>query len=112
MQNIGATGAAFTIVPSFVLGKTHVPPSDTLYVAGFGVGGRGAGVIRGLMGSEKVKMVALCDVDERRAAGTYEYFPDTKKYKDFRRVFDKHLKDMDAVMVARSAKIVSAAQAT
>ena len=100
VQNLGATSAVFSIVPSYVLGKTHVPPSDTLYVAACGVGGRGAGVIRGLMGTQKVKIVALCDVDDRSAAATYEYFPDTKKYKDFRRVFDKHLKDMDAIMVA------------
>ena len=34
-----ASSAVFSIVPSFVLGKNHVPPSDTLYMAGFGIGG-------------------------------------------------------------------------
>ena len=34
------SSAAFTIVPRFVLGgKGYVPPSDTLYIAGIGVGG-------------------------------------------------------------------------
>ncbi len=58
------------------------------------------GVIRGLQETGKVKFVSFCDVDDRRAAQTYELFPDVKRYKDFRKVYDKQLKDMDAVMVA------------
>ena len=83
IKNATASAAAFTIVPSHVLGKTHVPPSDTLYVAGFGVGGRGNGVINGLHNTGKVKFVALCDVDERRAGETFKKFPKAKTYKDF-----------------------------
>jgi hypothetical protein len=100
LKKTAATSAAFSIVPSFVLGKEHVPPSDTLYIAAFGVGGRGAGVMRGLYETGKVKFVALCDVDERRAAQTYQMLPDVKRYKDYRQVYKKHLKDMDAIMVA------------
>ena len=33
-----AAGAAFTIVPSFVLGGNHIPPSDSLYIGAIGVG--------------------------------------------------------------------------
>ena len=40
IKNTAAASATFSIVPSFVLGKNHVPPSDTLYMAGFGAGGR------------------------------------------------------------------------
>lgn len=100
IKNAAATSAAFTIVPSFVLGKGHVPPSDTLYVGAFGVGGRGRGVINGLNETGKVKFVAMCDVDDRQAKDTYTAFPNAKKYKDFRKVYDNHLKDIDAVMVA------------
>jgi len=100
LQKSAAGVAAFSIVPSYVLGKQHVPPSDTLYVAGFGVGGRGAGVINGLYETGRVKFVAFCDVDERRAAGTFERFPDVPRFKDFRKVFDQSLADIDAIMVA------------
>ena len=41
IQKSAAASAAFTIVPSFVLGKAHVAPSDTLYINAVGVGGRG-----------------------------------------------------------------------
>ncbi len=100
LKNAAASSAAFTIVPSFVLGKNHVPPSDTLYMAAFGAGGRGGSVIRGLAETGKVKFVAFCDVDDRRAKQTYEAFPDVKQYKDFRKVYKKHLKDIDAICVA------------
>ena len=100
IKSAAATSAAFSIVPSYVLGKNHVPPSDTLYVAAFGVGGRGSGVIRGLQQTGKVKFVALCDVDDRRAKETYDLYPDVNKYKDYRKVYDKHLSEIDAIMVA------------
>lgn len=41
IKKSAAASAAFTIVPSFVLGGSHVPPSDTLYIGAVGVGGRG-----------------------------------------------------------------------
>lgn len=100
IKKSAAASAAFSIVPSFVMGKSHVPPSDTLYVGAFGVGGRGAGVIQGLNDTQKVKFVTLCDVDDRRAADTYKKYPKAKRFKDFRKVFDKHLNDIDAIMVA------------
>ena len=46
IQKSAAASAAFTIVPSFVLGKSHVAPSDTLYIGAVGVGGRGESVVR------------------------------------------------------------------
>ncbi|MEM7382445.1 MAG: gfo/Idh/MocA family oxidoreductase, partial [Bacteroidota bacterium] len=91
-----ASTAAFSIVPSYVLGKGHVPPSDTLYIAAFGVGGRGSGVMRGLDETGKVKYVALCDVDDRRAADSYKKYPKVPRFKDFRKVYDKHLGEIDA----------------
>lgn len=100
IKNAAAGTAAFSIVPSFVLGKNHVPPSDTLYVSAFGVGGRGSGVIEGLQNTGKVKFVSFCDVDDRRAADTYAKYPGVKRYKDFRKVYDQHLSEIDAIMVA------------
>ncbi len=100
IKNVAATSAAFSIVPSHVLGKTHIPPSDTLYIGAFGVGGRGSGVIRGLDETQKVKFVTLCDVDDRRAADTYKKYPKAKRYTDFRKVYDQHLNEIDAIMVA------------
>ena len=100
IKKSAAASAAFTIVPSFVLGGSHIPPSDTLYMAGIGVGGRGGGVCNELFETGKVKFVALCDVDAVRAANTFAAHPKAKNYKDFRKIYDNHLKDIDAFMVA------------
>ena len=42
----------------------------------------------------------LCDVDNRRAASSYKKYPEVRRYKDFRKVFDNHLNEIDAIMVA------------
>ncbi len=44
-------------------------------------------------------IVALCDVDDQRAAQVYRDFPDAKRYTDFRRLLDGE-KNIDAVIVA------------
>ncbi len=100
LKNAAAASTVFSIVPSYVLGKTHVAPSDTLYIAAFGVGGRGRGVIQELTATKKVKFVALCDVDERMVKDSHALHPKAKRFKDFRKVYDSHLNDIDAIMVA------------
>jgi predicted dehydrogenase len=45
-------------------------------------------------------IVALCDVDFKHAAGTFQRFPGAKKYRDFRRMLDKEGKNLDAVTVS------------
>jgi len=86
--------AAFTVIPGRILAD---PPSEKLNIAGVGVGGRGAGDLHEVS-SENI--VALCDVDDKRAAETYKRYPKAKRYKDFRKMLDKEDKNIDAVVVA------------
>ena len=91
--------AAFTIVPRHVLGGPgQTPPSEKLNIAGIGVGGRGGSDIGAVSNGNNI--VALCDVDEKQASGTFKKFPDAKVYKDFRRMLEKEEKNIDAVVVA------------
>ncbi|MHC4618790.1 MAG: Gfo/Idh/MocA family protein [Planctomycetota bacterium] len=93
----GTAAAAFTIVPRHVLGgPRYTAPSEKLNIAGIGVGGKGAGDI-GAVSTENI--VALCDVDDKRAGETFEKYPKAKKYRDFRRMLEKE-KNIDAVVVA------------
>jgi len=93
-----ATAAAFTIVPRYVLGgPRNIPPSEKLNIAGIGVGGQGAGDL-GNVSSQNI--VALCDVDWRHAAGTFNRYSNARKYHDFRKMLDKEDKNIDAVVVA------------
>ena len=95
-----AAGAAFTIVPSHVLGGAgQTPPSEKVNVASIGAGGMGAGNTNACA-QAGANIVALCDVDEARAADTFKKFPDAKKYKSFVEMLDKEGKNIDAVIVA------------
>jgi predicted dehydrogenase len=60
LRNITATSAGFLIVPRHVLGRGFTPPSDTLNIAGIGVGGMGRA---NLINLASQNIVALCDVD-------------------------------------------------
>ena len=44
--------------------------------------------------------MALCDVDDRRAATMFTRFDKARRYKDFRQMLDKEGKNIDAVIVA------------
>jgi len=75
-----------------------IAPSDKLNIAVVGIGGMGAANIRAVFQTENI--VALCDVDWKYSGKILNVFPEAKKYKDFRRMFDEMGKDIDAVMVA------------
>jgi predicted dehydrogenase len=95
----GATAAVITIVPRHVLGGPgNLPPSERLNVAGIGAGGQGGNDIA-THAQIGANIVALCDVDEQRAASSYKAFPKASRYKDFRVMFDKEAKRIDAVTV-------------
>src|ERR1700680_3809234 len=64
------TGNAFTIVPRHVLGRGFSPPSDTLNIAGIGVGGIGRA---NLIALASQNIVALCDVDWDYAGKAFEH---------------------------------------
>ncbi|MFP4056174.1 MAG: Gfo/Idh/MocA family protein [Candidatus Brocadiia bacterium] len=93
-----AASAAWLVVPRHVLGGPGDPaPSDKLNVACIGCGGKGRGDV-GAMAGENI--VALCDVDEKRAAPSYKRFEKTKKFKDFRVMLRKMDKAIDAVTIS------------
>jgi len=94
-----AAAWSFTIVPRHVLGGPgQTPPSERVNVAGIGAGGQGGGDIRAMAGLG-ANVVALCDVDQRHAAGTFQKFPKARVYRDFRQLLDKEERHIDAVTV-------------
>lgn len=99
LQKGTAAAAALTIVPNTVLGKSHghTAPTDKLNIAGIGIGGMGAANLRNM---ETENIVALCDVDWKYAKGTFDKYPQAKKYWDYRKMYDEMGKSIDGVMVA------------
>ena len=67
-----SAAAVFSIVPPHVIGAPgKKAPSEKLNIAGIGIGGQGGGVLRD-MATENI--VALCDIDFKKAAGTFKAF--------------------------------------
>jgi predicted dehydrogenase len=75
-----------------------ISPNEKLNVAFIGVGGRGASNLAGLAPGNNV--VALCHVDDRHAAEAFKKFPDAKRFKDYRKMFDELGKSVDAVAIS------------
>ena len=86
-------------MPSNVLGKAYgfTAPSDKLNIAGIGVGGVGR---RNMKNLKTENIIALCDVDWSYAMKTFNDFPNAKRYKDWRKMFDEIGKSIDAVVIA------------
>lgn len=72
-------------------------PNEKLNVAVIGCGGRGYANLEGLSSQN---IVALCDVDEKRAAKAFERFGNARKFADHRVMFDKMANQIDAVAVS------------
>lgn len=101
LKTLGLTATAFTILPRHVLGGNgFIAPSDTVYIAGIGVGGKGTSDLTGFAKNPKAKIAFLCDVDDRMAVESKKNFPNAKYYKDFRVMLDKEAKNIDAVSVS------------
>jgi len=101
IRDAAIAATAFTIVPRFVLGgKGFIAPSDTVYIAGIGVGGRGEEDLVQSAKHQNAKVVFLCDVDDRMVAGSKKKFPEAKYYKDFRVMLDKESRGIDAVTIS------------
>src|SRR6186713_138900 len=73
----------------------RVSPNEKLNIGIIGAGGKGAENINGVA-SENI--VAICDVDETRAAEAFKKLPDARRYKDFRKMLESE-KSLDAVIV-------------
>src|SRR5215467_3456939 len=89
--------AGFGSTPSLkALG--YKSPNEKLNIASIGAGGKAASDIAGCAPTENI--VALCDVDDVRAANVMKRYEKLPKYKDFRKMLDKEGSNIDAVIVA------------
>ncbi|NND05323.1 MAG: Gfo/Idh/MocA family oxidoreductase [Saprospiraceae bacterium] len=91
----------FSILPRHTLGgKDHIAPSDKLQIAAIGAGGKGWTNITRAYNDGSDDIVALCDVDDRRAEKTRKAFPKAPYYRDFREMLDQEGDHIDAVLIS------------
>jgi predicted dehydrogenase len=95
---IGLTSAATATIAAGIKAQTasrRIDPNEKLNIGIIGAGGKGMENINGVS-SENI--VAVCDVDDNRAAEAYKRLPDAVRYRDYRRMLEEE-KSLDAVIV-------------
>ena len=90
-----AAGAGYWVSSATPAAAIRVSSNEKLNIGFVGVGGRGETNLNGLSGHN---VVALCDVDEKRASLGFARFPKAKRYADYRRMLERE-KSLDAVVV-------------
>ena len=93
LKTTAAVAASTLAAPAIVRGRGL---NEKLNIAIIGAGGRGGGNLGEVAGEN---IVALCDVYEPTLARAGERFPQARKEKDFRKIFD-HAGEFDAVVVS------------
>ena len=95
LRTAAVAAGVWTTYGSLSFGQSN-SPNEKLNIAAIGIGGRGGDDVNGVAHEN---LVALCDVDETRAAANFQKFPQAKRYKDFRRMLDEMHAQIDAVVI-------------
>ncbi len=92
-----ALGTAATTLPLFSISRSALGAHHKLNVAVVGAGGMGRYAVNT---AATENLVALCDVDDVRAARAYKDNPKARRFKDFRVMLDSMWKEIDAVAIS------------
>ncbi len=136
LNNTFAGAAAFSILPSHVLGgPKNTPPSEVVNVAIIGAGGQGLVNVRELLREDHAQIVAVADPTAEMSYANFYYKSvagrrpvaahinrDNEKrgrkgrvcaeYIDFREMLEKQGKDIDAVLIATPDHVHAVAATT
>lgn len=97
LKSTALTGAGFVILADS-RSAFGFQANEKVNVALVGVAGRGSWFTNTMPRLSNV--VAMCDVNDRKAAAAFEANPKAKKYSDFRKMLDEMDNEIDAVTVA------------
>lgn len=73
-------------------------PNERINVASIGIGGKGDG--DSSQAAKHGNLIAVCDVDDERLNAKVHHFPKAQRFNDFRKMFDKLGKEIDAVTIS------------
>ena len=107
LRGVLTAGAASVLTPRLLTAAdgssvTPAAPNARVNLACFGIGNRGLDDIKAMHLTGMVNLVAFCDTDmgAPQTQPILKQFPDVPRFQDFRRMFDKMGKEIDAVCVA------------
>ncbi len=96
LRQSAAAGAAIFGCPAIL---RSAAPNSMLQVACIGVGGMGGATMKGVASHAKVKITALCDVDERTLGIAAKTYSDASQHRDWREMLSRHADKFDAVTI-------------
>jgi predicted dehydrogenase len=96
LKAAAASGAGIVILSNSRSARSY-QANEKLDVAIIGAGGRGRSNLDAVAGEN---IVALCDVNEQKAADAFAKYPEAKKFRDYRKLFDELDRQIDAVVVS------------
>jgi hypothetical protein len=73
-------------------------PNERINLASIGIGGKGDGDSD--QAAKHANLIAICDIDDKRLDKKAKRYPKAEKFNDFRKLFDKLGKDIDAVTIS------------
>ena len=103
-----SAGAGLTILCDSRSARSY-HANEKLQIAIVGAGGRGAANLQNVKDEQ---IVALCDVDERRAAGSFGRYPKVERFHDYRKLLDKLDQRIEAVVVSTPNHVHAPASVT
>jgi len=92
-----AAAASLFVLPRFAIAQSGPAAGRKLNLAFIGGGGIAEIAFDGCLGEN---YVAICDVDDARAAENFAKYPNAKRFKDYRVMLEKMHKEIDAVIVS------------
>jgi predicted dehydrogenase len=98
LQKSTLASAASLAFPAILRSQSGgASPNEKLNIAIVGAGGRGRSAVQALTNEN---FVAFCDVDDARAAETYEAYPDVPRFRDYREMFATLGDKIDGVVIS------------
>ncbi len=97
LRSAGGVGAGLVVL-SQSRSVSTAQANEKLNIALIGVGGRGQWFVDTIPKMENV--VAICDVNDQRAAESYQKLPDTPRFADYRQMLQEMDDQIDAVIIA------------
>ena len=98
LKGMLTVGAASVFAPRLLMAASD---GAKVNLACIGIGNRGGEVIKAIHATGLVNVVALCDTEmgAKHTQATLKLYPDAARFQDFRQMFDKMGKDIEAVTV-------------
>ena len=93
----GSALATSTVTFPFISTRNVLGANERLNIAGIGCGGKGKA---DLTFCDSQNIVALVDIDHQHAAEMFDKFPQARRYRDYRVMFDEMTDEIDAVTIS------------